>query len=238
MGIVHEVCDQIAPALWVYAEDREQASHKGAVFFYHGLGSAKEQSLKELESLAAHGFLAIGIDNRGHGARRYADFEARFSGENPDFGSELIAAVRATAAELPHLIDAYLAEGWIQPEKLGLVGVSMGGYIAYAAILAEPRLKAVSVILGSPYWRESPAESPAHRPERFFPCALLSQNAGQDQAVPAQFARDFHQALQTYYAQAPERLAYFEYPESGHFMREEDWDLCWQRSISWFENNL
>lgn len=238
MSVKSESADLIAPALWVYTGERQRAREQGAVFFFHGLGSSKDQQQKELISLAERGFLAIGIDNMGHGERRYPDFDWRFSGENPDFGKELLGAVALTAQELPGLIDAYLQAGIIVPDKLGLVGVSMGGYIAYAAVLAEPRLKAVSVILGSPYWWEAPAESPACFPERFFPTALLSQNAGQDASVPPHHARDFHQTLAAYYTAAPERQVYFEYPESGHFMRESDWNQCWERNLNWFETYL
>jgi len=238
MAVKTENAHLIAPALWVYSGDLNRASAQGAVFFFHGLGSSKDQQQKELVSLAERGFLAIGVDNMGHGERLYPDFDQRFAGENPDFGKELLGAVAQTAQELPRLIDAYLQAGIIHPDKLGVVGVSMGGYIAYAAVLAEPRLKVASVILGSPHWWEVPGESPDHYPERFFPTALLSQNAGQDNSVPAHYARDFHQTLAAYYTAAPQRQQYVEYPESGHFMRESDWNQCWERNLNWLETYI
>ncbi len=238
MSVKQEKCHVIAPAVWVYADERQRAAERGSVFFFHGLGASKDAQQKELTSLAERGFLAIGIDNVGHGERLYPDFDQRFAGENPDFGKELLAAVALTAQELPRLVDAYLQAGIIQPDKLGVVGVSMGGYIAYAAVLAEPRLKVASVILGSPHWWEVSGESPDHFPERFYPTALLSQNAGQDSSVPAHYARDFHQTLAAYYTAAPQRQQYLEYPESGHFMRESDWNQCWERNLNWLETHI
>lgn len=235
----------MAPVLGVFAGERQRAAQQGTVLFYHGLGSSKDQQHKELCSLAERGFLAIGVDNIGHGERRYADFDWRFSGANPHAERALLEAVAQTALEVPKLVQALIEAGWVQSDKLGLVGVSMGGYIAYAAALQEPRLKAVSVILGSPEWWEAelPAElsgvtSPHLHPERFFPTALLSQNAGQDSSVPPHFARQFHQQLVAHYHPAPERQAYCEYPESGHFMREADWEACWENNLRWLERYL
>lgn len=228
----------VAPTLWAYHDSLEAAARRGTVLFYHGLGSSKDGQNKDLFSLAERGFLAIGVDNVGHGERCYPDFERRFAADNPDWEQELLLAVSQTAQEVPALLDAFLERGLIDPEKLGLVGISMGGYIAYAALLQEPRLKAVSVVLGSPHWALSDFDSPDRHPEHFFPTALLSQNAGQDASVSPHEAREFHQHLTPFYAPAPERLAYFEYPDSGHFMREDDWMLCWERNLSWFERFL
>ncbi|PKL76693.1 MAG: hypothetical protein CVV27_08995 [Candidatus Melainabacteria bacterium HGW-Melainabacteria-1] len=238
MAVHTESIQLIAPALLVYAHDRERASQQGSVLFYHGLGSSKDQQLTELTSLAERGFLAIGVDNVGHGERRYADFDARFSQHNPNWGHALLGAVAATAQEVPRLLDAYIQAGIVNPARVGLVGVSMGGYIAYAAALAERRLKAVSVILGSPVWWEAEANSPHRTPERFYPTALLSQNAGCDTSVPPHHARDFHQTLTPYYADQPARQQYLEYPQSGHFMREQDWHQCWEHSLNWLNRWL
>jgi hypothetical protein len=29
-----------------------------------------------------------------------------------------------------------------------------------------------------------------------------------------------------------------EYPDSGHFMREQDWNDLWARTVQWFERHL
>lgn len=233
--MIQEHCDIVAPTLCVYQENLVTAQNKGSILFFHGLGSSKDQQKTELYSLAERGFLAIGIDNIGHGERRYPDFEKRFASDNPQFGNELLQAVNQTAQETAYLIEAYIQKGIILADKIGLIGVSMGGYIAYAALLAERRIKAASVILGSPYWWEADFDSPHQHLEGFFPCAILSQNAGLDQSVPAHYARDFHRHLSPYYQSAPERQHYIEYPESGHFMREQDWHQCWGNSLDWLE---
>ena len=55
------------PAVLFAREDVFEAKQKRAVILYHGSSASKETHEKELLSLADSGFLAIGIDNVGHG---------------------------------------------------------------------------------------------------------------------------------------------------------------------------
>ena len=77
-----------------------------------------------------------------------------------------------------------------------------------------------------------------HHPARFPPRAVLLANAGRDENVPPAPARAFAAALQPYYAERPDRLRYVEYPESGHFMREGDWNELWYTAVGWFRAHL
>lgn len=222
-----------APALLVFKDSPERAGKRGVILFYHGFGVAKEVQLKELHSLAEHGFLAVGVDNVGHGERRHVDFEERYSGEHDVWFGKFLDDVRATAAEIPSLCDELLQRDLARPEGLGVAGISMGGYIAYAAKLYEPRLRTITPVLASPRWGKGDADSPHLHADRFFSTALLVQNAGADENVPPRFAREFHQQLSLYYETAPERLKYVEFPDVGHFMPEPDWDRLWANLIDW-----
>lgn len=88
-----------APALLVHRSDAQAASRRGTVLLYHGLGVDKHCHLHELKSLARAGFLAVGVDNVGHGERRYPDYEARFAAER----SEPTPQPRGIPAEGPVL---------------------------------------------------------------------------------------------------------------------------------------
>ncbi len=227
-----------APALLVYDGSPGEAARKGCILFFHGLSVSKEVNRQELEVLARHGFLAVGIDNVGHGERRYADFETRLARENPDFRRNFLSAVRDTAAEVPAILDALAAEGLLTAGKIGIVGISMGGYITYTAIPQEPRLQAAVAILGSPRWSLDWPEMPAHHLDRFAEIKLLSQTAGLDESVPPERARAFHEQLRAMYNDDGARFEYVEYPHSPHFMREEDWAVCWGRTVAWFQRHL
>lgn len=225
-----------APALLVHSDSMESAAHHGAILFYHGLGAVKEGNLKEYESLARAGFLVAGIDNVGHGERRWPDFDARLSG--PGTETLFLDAVSESAAEAPAIVDALVADCGADPARLGIGGISMGGYITYAALLAEPRLAVATPILGSPEWRARKEASPSGQLDRFFPRAILSQNAGEDRSVPPLYARRFHERLAFAYAKAPDRQRYVEFAGAGHFMPEADWNRLWDNVVAWYAHFL
>ena len=218
--------------LWVL----EPENYRAAVILHHGLHSHKEAQEKEMWSLAQAGFLAAGVDALGHGQRCEP-----YDWKNPEVR---YATLRQTALELPRLV-AHLRERFPQARRIGGLGVSLGGFTLFSAMVENPGLlAAASLILGSPQWAglspQSPTwgHSPHHWLDRFYPTALLIQNAGQDEHVRTAHAREFHQAVGPHYAQAPERLAYHEYPRSGHFMRSDDWDLAWHNTLNWFASYL
>ena len=189
-----------------------------------------------MRSLAENGYLAIGVDNVGHGERRYADFDQRFAATNPDCEQNFCRAVSETVDEIPRIIDWLIGRDFLVEGQLALAGISMGGHIAYAAPTVDRRVQVLTPILGSPNW--SHPHSPHQYPQRFYPVALLSQNAGADRNVPPQFARDFHQDLRPYYVDAPARLAYVEFPDVGHFMPDQDWQKLWQNVLDWYQRFL
>ncbi|MCP3142394.1 alpha/beta hydrolase family protein [Pyxidicoccus xibeiensis] len=221
-----------APAVSVHAGPREEALRRGAVLFFHGLGASKDVNAPELGAFAARGLFAVGVDAVGHGARRLHDFDARFRDGNPHVEAEFLSLVLATAREVPALLEALVQQG-ASPERLGLCGVSMGGFITYAAVALGARVAAATPLLASPEWRLPWPESPHLRPERFFPVALFSQNAGADDVVPAEPARAFHARLEPLYAAAPERLRHREYPGAGHMMPQQDWDEAIRGAVEW-----
>jgi hypothetical protein len=226
------------PILIVRDEEMDIHYVKGLILFFHGFKGAKESNLRELKNLASAGYIALGVDAIGHGDRRYKDFEQRFSPENPKAGKEFINVVKQTANEIPTLLD------WVNDKyasvalKVGVAGISMGGYIAYATVLRDDRIKTVVSILGSPIWEYFSEQSPMNNLSAFSEVALLSMNAGRDELVPAKHARDFHIALGEKFEGYENRFEYIEYPRSGHFMEDEDWNKCWKRTLGWFDAHL
>ncbi len=219
----------------VVCEDTQLQSSIGkeCILFYHGFKGSKESNLRELNSLASHGYLAVGVDALGHGARRYVDFDQRFTTDGSTTDREFMKIISQTATEVPHLLDHLTGEHSI--DNFGIAGISMGGFITYAAIVLDPRLRVAVSILGSPHWAADPPHSPDHHIEKFSSVHLLSMNAGKDDLVPSHFARDFHIALGDHFADYERRFDYVEYPNSGHFMDDADWRLCWARALNWFD---
>jgi uncharacterized protein len=233
---MHEVRMSLnaAPAWMLSADVPEAAGERGTILFWHGLTSSKEAQVKELQSLADAGFLAVGLDNAGHGERRLPDFDQQFSHTGSTEGT-FLELVKATADEVSGVIDTLIARGYARADRIGAAGISMGGYILYRALLNDRRIRAAAALLGSPRWPRAFPESPHLAPEQYFPTALLSQCAGEDRSVPPRFARELHARLEPFYHPAPERLRYVEFPGVGHFMPADDWDRLWQNTLDWFD---
>ena len=217
--------------------DPGTAAEKGCILFFHGLGASKDVQRPDLESLAAQGYLVVGVDSVGHGERRYPDFDRRLSKTNPDFMREFLTVVLETAKEVPFLVDVLEQTGLIRNGHVGIAGISQGGFITYTAVTLEPRLKIAVSIVGSPRWALELPESPHLHLKAFYRVFLLSQNATRDEPVPSRDARDFHRRSRRFYPDDATRFAYVEYAESDHLLGAV-WDVLWARTLGWFGSHL
>ncbi|MBW1807051.1 MAG: prolyl oligopeptidase family serine peptidase [Deltaproteobacteria bacterium] len=225
-----------APIVLVYQHSQEVAAKNGTILFYHGLGVSKQAHLYEMGRLAKAGFLVVGIDAVGHGERRYPDYDERF--EEKRSRATYYQVVRQTIDEIPAIIDELEAEGLVNQDRLGIAGISMGGYMVFGGILADKRIKVAAPIIASPFWRDVPEVSPHLHPDKFFPVALLVQNAGVDTVVKTEQARNFSKKMEPFYQTSPERLRYVEYPDAGHIMSPKDWSTVVAELVEWFEKYL
>ena len=232
-----------APLLLCYQDAIPTCVERGTILFYPGFGGSKEQPEQQLKSLADAGFLVVSVDNVGHGERRYTNFTQLFNDERwataPDATeADFLQIIRETAHEASTIIDELLRLRWARLEHLGIAGISMGGEIAYAVCANDPRVRAATPIVGSPEWTLPWPDSPHRHTDRFFPIALLSQVAANDEAVPARHARSFHERLTPHYAKAPERLGYIEFPDVGHRLSPALWEVSCQNMVAWFQRFL
>ncbi|HEX8276259.1 MAG TPA: alpha/beta fold hydrolase [Longimicrobiaceae bacterium] len=201
-----------------------------AVLWFHGFGVDKETHRPELERIAAAGFLAVGVDAAGHGARRLPDLDARIDAPREEALRVAVELAARTAAEVPGVVRELADAGLADPERVSAAGISMGGYLVYGAVLAEPSLRAAVSILGSPEWPLG--DSPHRRPEAFHRTALLSITAECDENVPPDAARRFHRRLAEGHPQ-PERARYLELPGAVHLMGADDWETTMGETLRW-----
>jgi uncharacterized protein len=219
-----------APAIAVHPRG---AGH-GAVLLYHPLGADKTLLSAELDALARAGLHALGVDAIAHGERRPKDAWERF---RADPLGALLAVVTATAEEVPEVVEAVIARGWAPGGRVGIGGISLGGFVAYGAAVRDRRLVAAACLNASPEWGEDP-RSPHLHADRLYPVALLSVTAAEDARVPPGAARAFHAALAPRYAAAPERLRYVELAGEGHRMSAAGQARARDEAVRWLVGHL
>ncbi|HEY0369197.1 MAG TPA: alpha/beta fold hydrolase [Chthoniobacterales bacterium] len=202
----------------------EASGSRPAVLFYHGLHSSKETHRKELESLAARGFLAVGVDAVGHGERAIADLSQFLN--RGELLPQVAKLLGPSVAEVPLLVDHFSSDSY---GPVGLAGISFGGMIAFGAAARESRLRAVVAILGDPTWYQTQLKAFANTP-------LFAWNGGRDQHVDPKGARELIAALKREYPTGD--FAYREYPRSDHFMEPDDWNDGWRATLDWLDRYL
>jgi len=133
------------PALLFYHEGPQ----KPTILCQHGLTGSKEQMLATCIKLADSGFLAVAMDARNHGERGDPEFWQKLRGNLPMF---LFSTMQQTAHDVTTVIDYLEERPEAEPESVGMMGVSMGGFITILSTTLDRRIKAaVSVVAGAYY---------------------------------------------------------------------------------------
>jgi hypothetical protein len=234
-------CDEAVPP----AGGEEVDACRPLVFVVHGLMSRKERHIELCLALARAGFLACTLDAHHHGERATPEASSRLSGAlGLEFFGAFAEAVIGTAADLPILGDYFGAP------RYGVIGHSMGGYVALRAGATDERVRVVVSIAGNPDWLLLPdnaaaylppaiadlvrSESPLGQADRFWPRPLLMLHGTADTTVPIQGHRNLLAAVRPRYAPDPARLDFVEYPGVGH-----EWlpDMA-ERAVAWMTRYL
>ena len=213
------------------------------VIALHGLGSHKEKMLGGLYEFAQLGCRAVALDLRLHGAR--LDAERRDERLQADYFTTTAEIIEGSAFDVTAVLNHFGAT------RAAIHGISLGGYITFAALLAEPRLVTASVALGSPDW-VGPLRrfglGPGHPaydravmlnplellPSVLPPRPLLMLHGLQDEMVPPNGVIALEERLRPLYTAHPERLKLELVPELGHAYT----DTMLQETVAWFKRFL
>lgn len=128
------------------------------VLFLHATGTDKESLLPEMIAFTRRGYVACAIDARYHGER---DPWASLSGvpRAAAYNDALVRAWRGETAERPFLLDTtwdllgivdFLTEFRpdVDPGRIGVTGISLGGMHAWLLAALEPRIRAAAPRIG------------------------------------------------------------------------------------------
>lgn len=208
-----------------------------AVIVLHGLGVGKEVQIPELQRLQSAGYYALAVDAPHHGERDdgYLNLMNR---QSSDFARHLfmLKIVLQHACEVAALIEFLRA----QKKKVAVVGISMGGFVAYALLSGSVQPDLCAPFLASPDFRcpnrpenlpVSLLEScgPTDRPASDFSGHLFMVNAGADEVVSPAAASAFYAMLKKRADFSAEKIKHHTYPDSQHFMKPADWYDAWEK---------
>jgi len=233
---------------------KEGGEPKPLVIFAHDFTNSKEIWTDNLETFAQLGFYAVAIDNRAHGERSEPDFISQVFLDKKLVVYEIRRLIKETADDIPTIIDHFTKDEQIDKDRVGMIGVSMGGYSALRAMVIDDRIKVAAPIISSPYWDDDPADiptvrdpeilqklkafsdeySPAYYLDRFYPRAMLLQVGGKDIHLNVERVKHFHHELESYYEERPDRLKLIIHEGVGHEFIPE----MWRNAMDWFKNYL
>jgi alpha-beta hydrolase superfamily lysophospholipase len=204
------------------------------VFILHGYTGRKEDHFLHGYSLASKGYYAVSIDLHLHGELGEAVFmPARVS---PRF----LEVIDQSVKNLVKLLAGYQAVALADANRIGLMGISLGGAIIYHYLPNRiPNVKAAVTMVAGPVplaeitFKNIQAVYPefgvtdellselqstaSHEPflQHVIDFPLLVQYGQEDRLISIDGVRQlFHEVSENY--AKPERLELIEYPHTGH----------------------
>lgn len=192
---------------------------RASIILLHGYSSHASAHRDDGISFVSDGIEVVIPDAPGHGHRddgRLAQIALLPDKPRLDAIHDI---AREWIDELPSLFAKCQRHG---SSRIGLVGVSMGGFAALGALTPRCPFTAIAAVLAAPAFVDPTTITPGEPP-------VLIGLADRDTAVPPgpsrQFACDYGAELH-------------EYPESEHCMRGEDWNDLWGRTAAFLHRHL
>ena len=208
----------------------KSAKPHAGVIFMHGGGGSRVDFLGDASALATAGAVAMTIDSP---FARSESEQVRVGSVPPELAHELMVQnVKDLLRGLDVLVERYGAD----PERLAVVGYSMGVQQAATAAALDDRVRAVVLIAG----RANPSRTPGnaewearfgpidtiHFVPELSPASLLVQGGEHDVVMPREEVEELYEA-----ASEPKELRWY---DADHGMSEE----AGRERIVWLKEQL
>lgn len=220
------------PAIYTGSPSAEKV-----VLVLHGLGVSKEVQIPELQRLKTLDAYALAIDAPHHGEREDG-YLALMNRQKSDFERHLmlLKIVLQHACEVSSLINFFKEQG----KKVAVIGISMGGFVAYSLLNGKIQPDFCAPFLASPDFlcKNRPdglpvslleSSGPADKPKINKSLQLFMVNAEKDEVVDPRAAARFYARLQKMSGFDGRKIQHHTYAESQHFMRPADWYDVWEK---------
>lgn len=134
----------------ILMESTNFSGRRPVVIALHGTDGSKNNMLSLCRKLATNGFVAVAIDGRYHGERKtgrgQTDYDNAIvrayhgSGEHPFFYDSVRDVMR--------LVDYLATRDDVDPERIGLTGISKGGIETYLTAAVDKRIAVAVPFIG------------------------------------------------------------------------------------------
>src|SRR5207248_93624 len=141
---------------FVMVRPRSSKGRLPAVILLHGTGGSKAGMEPLARELAEMGFLAMAIDARyhgervtggAHGAQEYNDAIIR-SWQNTDPKTQEHPFYYDTVYDLWRTVDYLVTRADVDPKRIGMLGISMGGIETWLAAATDERIAVAVPLIG------------------------------------------------------------------------------------------
>ncbi|WP_163323718.1 alpha/beta hydrolase family protein [Draconibacterium mangrovi] len=239
------------PVQVCYIDDNHK---KGLLILSHGFNGNKEQWSDRIENFAEMGYYVLALDNRYHGERKGITIaEKILTNDGMIDIVKLRKAIDENAQDISTLIDYFSANSLIDTSKIGMMGISMGGFITYSSLVRDPRISFAIPIISSPYWDDIPEDarfldsaetrknleayalknSPANRFERFYDRKIFALIGMNDTHFNPNRVVDFYDKLKLEHGTKCPDIKLNRY-NVGHNVTE----TMWQDIENWLSEEL
>lgn len=221
------------------------------ILFYHGWGSNKEKQRLRGLILASVGYQVILPDAVNHGERRtIKDYNSK------DAAKYFWDTIFTNIEEAPDLIEDLILKYNADPNRIGVMGSSMGGFTAAGILTHNPKVKSAVVFNGSCYWEHSNGLfkeileidkiedqekieekilrlDPMKNLENIINRPLLLLHGDSDTVVPMESQRLFYKKIKPLYEDR-KKIGFIHYPYLNHYITTN----MMEESIHWMHKHL
>lgn len=241
------ITERKIPVITCYPEGEKNLP---LVLINHGTTGSAEGQFFLAVRLAKAGCFCVSIDALWHGRRSDGKLMERL--EPKVYKKNYLDMLLYMADDMSAIIDLYEKDDRANAVKVGMTGISQGGYVAFMTMTKDSRITAAAPMIGSPDLEDKYGNSPAwgeiekdvqeyvmqHSPlrnyEKMFPTSLLIQSSIEDTIVPIGGTRRLDEKLKPLYERYPKNYQFIQYPGIGHETPIEMQD----KAIDWLVKKL
>lgn len=266
--IFHSEENSIIPAIVMKRADLDpKVKHKGMICLHgHGPGKGSvtgsyalqnhEEGFKKYDDyalqFARRGYVTLSPDFRNFGERRDADLYPGRDSCNVHFIRGLLMGINLITLniwDVQKSIDYFSSRSDVDPERIGCVGLSLGGTMTLHVSAIDSRIKAAGIICAITTYKEYAINQGNFCGSQFIPGiyeyadipdlagliaprALLVESGVYDEGFPIEASQEAHEHIRNIYrsAGAEDRLT-IDVFEGGH-------EFSGRKAFTFFENKL